>query len=345
MTEPASDPTAIASIGDLPLRHGGVLRDAQLAYVTGGALAPDGRNAVLLTHGYTSSHRFADGGAAAEGSWSPLVGPGRAIDTDRFFVVSSNMLGSSYGSTGPRSIDPATGRAYGPDFPPLTLGDIVAAQHRLLDRLGVRELVAVVGPSYGGFQAFAWGVEFPGFARALVPVTTAPRMAGAIAVDALRARLAAEPAWRDGRYEGGAMVEAMTALREDTLRRYGMDAVLAVHHADAAGRAAALRTLARRWAEAFDPHSLLVLGAAANEFDATGQFARLRARVLYVLSTSDALFPPALAPGVIAALRSAGVAASYHELDSPYGHLAPGIDAATWAPVLAQFLDLVARAG
>jgi homoserine O-acetyltransferase len=220
-------PTSIASIGDLPLQHGGALRGAELAYVTQGALAPDGRNAVLLTHGYTSSHRFADGGAAAEGSWSPLVGPGCAIDTERFFVVSSNMLGSSYGSTGPASLDPATGRAYGPDFPPITLRDIVTAQRRLLDRLGVRELAAVVGPSYGGFQAFAWGVEFPDIVRALAPVTTAPRMAGAIAVDALRSRLAADPAWRDGRHEPGAMVDAMTALRADTLRRYGMDEVLA----------------------------------------------------------------------------------------------------------------------
>ena len=330
--------TSIASIGDLALQHGGTLRDARLAYVTHGALAAGGRNAVLLTHGYTSSHRFADGGAAAEGSWSPLVGPGCAIDTERFFVVSSNMLGSSYGSTGPASLDPATGRAYGPDFPPITLRDIVTAQRCLLDRLGVRELAAVVGPSYGGFQAFAWGVEFPEFVRALAPVTTAPRMAGAIAVDALRGRLAADPGWGDGRYAPGAMVDAMTALREDTLRRYGMDAVLAAQHPDAAGRAAVLHGLARRWAEVFDPHSLLVLGAAANEFDATPAFARLRARVLFVLSTSDALFPPSLAAPVMAALRAAGVDATYEELASPYGHLAPGIDAAKWAPALARFL-------
>ena len=332
--------TVLASIGDLALRHGGVLRNATLAYVTHGALAHGGRNAVLLTHGYTSSHLFADGGAAAEGSWSPLVGPGRAIDTDRFFVVSSNMLGSSFGSTGPASLDPATGRPYGPDFPRLTLADIVTAQRRLLDQLGVRELAAVVGPSYGGFQAFAWGVEFPDFVRALVPVTTAPRMAGAIAVDALRARLAADPAWNGGRYAAGAMIETMTALREDTLRRYGMADVLAAQVADPAERAATLRGLARRWAEVFDPHSLIVLGAAANEFDATPQFAQLRARVLFVLSTSDALFPPTLATPVMDALRTAGIDATYEQLDSPFGHLAPGIDAARWAPALARFLSI-----
>lgn len=330
--------TSFGSIGDLPLRHGGVLRDARLAYVTYGAPAPDGRNAVLLTHGYTSSHLFAEGGAAAEGSWAALVGPGRAIDTDRFFVVSSNMLGSSYGSTGPASIDPGTGRAYGPDFPPITLGDIVGAQRRLLERLGVRQLAAVVGPSYGGFQAFAWGVEFPDFVRALALVTTAPRVVGAIPLDPLRRRLAADPRWNGGRHDAGAMVDTMTALREDTLRRYGMDAVLAARLPGAGERATALRAMARQWAEVFDPHSLLVLGAAANEFDATPGFARLRARVLFVLSTTDALFPPTLAATVMSALAAAGVDATYEQLDSPYGHLAPGADAAKWAPALARFL-------
>jgi homoserine O-acetyltransferase len=329
--------TTIGAIGDLALRHGGRLLDAKLAYVTYGALAPDGRNAVLLTHGYTSSHLFADPGAA-EGSWAPLVGPGRPIDTDKLFVVASNMLGGSAGSTGPSSIDPATGRPYGPDFPPITLGDIVGAQRRLLDRLGVRELRAVVGPSYGGFQAFAWGIEFPEFVRALVPVTTAPRIAGGIPVEALRNRLSADPRWRDGRYEPGALVDTMTAIRQDTLRRYGIEAVLAARFPGAAERAAELQAMARGWAEAFDPHALLVLGAAANEFDATQSFARMRAHVLYILSTTDALFPPTLAPEVMSALRAAGVDASYQELDSPYGHLAPGVDAAKWAPGLARFL-------
>jgi homoserine O-acetyltransferase len=334
--------TAIAAIGDLPLRHGARLRDTKLAYLTYGALAPDRRNAILLTHGFTSSHRFAEGAGAAEGSWAPLVGPGCAIDTDRFFVIASNMLGSSYGSTAPPSVDPATGRPYGPDFPRITLGDIVAAQRRLLEQLGVPELLAVIGPSYGGFQAFAWGVEFPDFVRAIAPVTTAPQTLRAIPVDALRQRLAADPAWNGGRYAPGAMVDTMTALREDTLRRYGMDAVLADRYPDAAAHARALRDLARTWAEAFDPNSLLVLAAAANEFDATADFARLRARVLYVLSTSDALFPPSLAPSVMAALQRAGVEASYEQLDSRYGHLAPGVDAARWAPSLARFLARVA---
>jgi homoserine O-acetyltransferase len=330
--------TVLGSIGDLALAGGGVLRDAKLAYVTYGKLAPDGKNCVLLTHGYTSSHLFVIGGPGGEGSWNLLVGPGRPVDTDRFFVVSSNMLGSSYGSTGPGSPSPATGRPYGPDFPPIVLADIVAAQRRLLEGLGVRELHAVVGPSYGGFQAFAWGVEHPDFVRAIAPVTTAPRAMAGINVEALRARLAADPRWNGGRYEPRAMVETMTQLREQTLKRYGMDALLARRVPDVAERARVLHGLARTWAEAFDPHSLLVLGDAANAFDAMASFARLRARVLFMLATTDLVFPPTLAPEVMAALAAAGVDATYHELDSPYGHLAPGVDAAAWAPVLQRFL-------
>ena len=171
----------LGDIGDLSLRSGAVLRSAQLAYTTYGRLAPDGRNAVLLTHGYTSSQhmagRYAGAGpeTGAEGSWDGLVGPGKAIDTDRLFVVSSNMLGSSFGSTNAAFANPATGKPYGPDFPDITLVDVVNAQKALLDGLGVKHLLAVAGPSFGGYQAFQWGVTHPDFMDGLVAVVSAPR--------------------------------------------------------------------------------------------------------------------------------------------------------------------------
>lgn len=345
--------TAFASVGDLPLRHGEVLRQAQLAYVSHGTLARDGRNGVLLTHGYTSSHLFAQGGPASEGSWSSLVGPGRAVDTDRFFVVSSNMVGSSFGSTGPQSLDPATGRPYGPDFPRLTLGDIVAAQRRLVEALGVRQLAAVVGPSYGGFQAFTWGVEHSDFVRAIAPVTSAARGATSASqphrhvvpeifhVESIRAKLAADPAWNHGHYSPGALVDTMATLREKTLRHYGVETALSAQGIEPSERDAALRAIARTWAKVFDPHSLLVLADAATTFDVSSLLYRLRARVLLVLSTTDTLFPPTLAPPIMAALRAAGVDASYEELHSPHGHLASGVDAAKWAPALARLLASV----
>ncbi len=332
--------TIIGEIGDLRLQCGATLPAARLAYVTYGKLAPDGRNAVLLTHGYTSSHLFADGvPGSAEGSWADLVGPGRPIDTDRRFVVSSNMLGSSYGSTAPRSDNPATGRAYGPDFPPISLADIVTAQRQLLDRLGVRELVAVAGPSYGGFQAFAWGIEFPDFVRALVPAVTglqSPRSD----IEATASRLATDPNWNGGHYyeRPGGIDATMIALRADTLRNYGIEATLAARFADPAARDAEITRQARAWAAEFDGHSLLVLGRAANAYDAEPLVGRIRARVLYVLSRTDRLFPPTLAQQVMPALQAAGVTARYEEIDSEAGHLASGVDAPMWADRLRDFM-------
>lgn len=162
---------------DFPLELGGSLPKARLAYEAYGKLAPDGRNAVLLTHGFTSSHHAAGRNPEngnAPGWWNGLVGPGKAIDTDRLYVVASNMLGSSYGSTNAKDIDPATGKPYGPTFPDITVSDIIGLQKRMLDHLGVKHLAAVAGNSYGGFQAFQWAVDHPDFMDAIVPVVTAP---------------------------------------------------------------------------------------------------------------------------------------------------------------------------
>jgi homoserine O-acetyltransferase len=333
--------TQFQEIGDLTLRLGGTVRDARVAYVTRGVLAPDGGNAILMTHGYTSSHAYigAEGPAASEGSWSYLVGPGRAIDTDRWFVVSSTMLGAAFGSTAPRSPNPATGRAYGPDFPPLTLPDIVAAQRRLVDALGVRCLHAVVGPSFGGFQAFTWGVEHPDDVKGLVAAVsglTAPAMD----MDRLEARLATDPNWNGGHYyEAGGILATMTAIREETLRGYGIEEELAPRFPDTAARDAEIRRQARAWAEAADGHSLLVLGRAMNRYDLRGEVGRIRAKVLYVLSRTDRLFPPSLADEVMPLLAAAGVQARYELLDSEHGHLASGSDAAKWAPALREFVE------
>ena len=155
------------------LTDGAVMPEATIAYETYRRPASDGRNAILCTHGYTASHHFAGRNPAngnQPGSWDGLIGPGKAIDTDKLFVVASNMLGSSFGSTNAGSINPQTAGAYGPDFPNITIRDIVAAQKALLDHLGVRHLVAVAGPSYGGYQAFQWAVAYPDFMDAIVPL-------------------------------------------------------------------------------------------------------------------------------------------------------------------------------
>ncbi|MBI1243451.1 MAG: alpha/beta fold hydrolase [Alphaproteobacteria bacterium] len=344
---PESSAAAIApdrthKIRDFRLASGAVLTEAEIAYVTYGRLAADGANAILVTHGFTSSHRFTDThGPSGEGSWGPLVGPGKAIDTDRFFVVSSNMLGSSYGSTCPRSIDPRTGRAYGPDFPKLDVRDIVNAQRTMLEAIGVRRLLAVVGPSYGGFQAFVWGISHPDFVDGIVPVISglrSPRDPGAD--ERLVARFAAHPNWNGGRYyENGGIFEAMRELRVETLLKYGAMEELAASIPDPAERRAEIDRRAGTWATEFDANSLLALMRASQAYDASPDLAKIRARVLYILSRTDKLFPPALSEEVMPALAAAGVDAQYFLLDSAFGHQASGADWAKWAPILRRFID------
>ncbi len=328
------------TIRDFPLRHGGVLAEAMIAYFTLGRLAPDGRNGVLMTHGYTSGPDYVLGEeGASEGSWAALVGPGRPIDTDRYFVVSSNMLGSSFGSTNAASIDPATERPYGSRFPDLSVTDIITAQRRLLDHLGVRHLAAVVGPSYGGFQAFAWAVTFPDFMDAIVAAVTAPK-APPGRLEPLIERLARDPNWNGGDYyDRGGVLDTTTQIRIEMLRGNGIEAQLAERFPDPAAREAELHRIGRAWAERFDANSLVILRKALRDYDVEPDFSRIRARVLYVLSTTDTLFPPSLAVPMMRKLHDAGVRAKYVELDSPYGHLASGRDAAKWASALRAFLS------
>jgi homoserine O-acetyltransferase len=256
------------------------------------------------------------------------------------------MLGSSYGSTAPASLNPKTGRRYGPEFPDITLRDIVTAQKAMLDGLGVTHLVAVAGPSFGGYQAFQWAVTYPDAMDGVVAVVTAPRgHGGQEAVDTLRKRLAADPAWNGGwHYDHGGIVETMTAQRVETLQNYGTREVLARTIADPAARDAALRRQAAAWAREFDPNSLLALRKASVIFDAARDFAKIRAQVLFVLSRTDKLFPPSLAPSVMAELARAGVRATYFEIDTELGHVASGPEWAKWGPTLRAFLDGLERA-
>ena len=336
------------TVSDFTLEGEGVLPEVTVAFETYGRLAPDGANAILVTHGFTSSQRAAGPPTPDNpegGWWDGVIGPGKAIDTDRYFVVASNMLGSSYGSTSPSSIDPATGRPYGPDFPDITLADIVHAQRLLLDSLGVRHLVAVAGQSYGGFQGFQWAMSYPDFMDGIVAAVTAPRgLGGQASVTALLAQLGADPNWHGGWHYGrGGMTETMTALRMDALRRYGTNERLAATIPDPAAREARMREMAARWAAEFDPNSLVTLRKAMVRFDAEPDLAKIRARVLYVLSRTDAIFPPSMAPAVMAKLAAAGVDAAYVEIDSDFGHLAAGADAAKWTPALRAFLGRLAR--
>lgn len=330
------------------LESGQTLPEMTLAFETYGRLAPDGRNAILITHGFTSSQHAAGKYAPTDptaGWWDGLIGPGKAIDTNRYFVVSSNMLGSSFGSTAPASTNPATGKRYGPDFPAITVGDIVRAQRLMLNGLGVRRLVAVAGPSFGGYQAFQWAVTFPAHMDGVVAVVTAPKGSGGdAAVKALVIQLAADPGWNGGwHYDRGGIPATLTKLRVNTLKRYGASEILAVTVPDPAARDARIRAMAAAWARVFDPNSMVALRKASVRFDAERDFPKIRARVLYVLSRTDKLFPPSIAPAVMDKLAAAGVDAKYVEIDTEFGHSASGADWAKWAPALKEFLAKLGR--
>jgi homoserine O-acetyltransferase len=195
------------TLRDFRLQSGVVMPQVNIVFETYGRLTAARDNAILITHGYTSSHHAAGRNPLNNnqpGWWDGLVGPGKAIDTERLFVVSSNMLGSSFGSTNGASINPRTGKPYGPDFPAITVRDIVAAEKALLDELGVVHLIAIAGPSYGGYQAFQWAVSYPDAMDAIVPVVTAPSAQNVErSLAELQARLTADP--------NGTVADTMTA--------------------------------------------------------------------------------------------------------------------------------------
>ena len=334
------------AIEDFRLQSGVTMPHMTIAYRTLGLLAPNRDNAVLVTHGNTSGPQMIDpDGSTGEGSWKDIVGPGKPVDTDRFFVICPNMLGSSYGSTNAASIDPSTGKPYGPRFPDITVSDIVATQHALLGHFGIGRLVAIVGPSSGGFQAFQWAVNYPDMMQGIAAIVTSPvvpRERSAGNLERLLSTLSKDPNWNGGDYyDRGGVLETMIQIRSATLKTYGIETRLRTTMSDPAEIEAAIHDEAARWARGFDANSLIILAKALRGFDVTAQLGHIKSKVLYVLSKTDRLFPPELAPGVMQALKGAGVDADYFLLDSEYGHSASGLDAHKWAPRLRQFMERV----
>ena len=327
----------VFSAREFRLESGQTLPVLELAYETYGVRSPQGDNGILVVHGYTSSHHAAGHNAkgkhgrgvteGAAGWFDGLIGPGKAIDTDRYFVVSVNALGSAHGSTGPNGIDPRTGKPYGPTFPGITMRDMVASQKLLVDSLGLKSLVAVVGPSMGGFQSFQWAASYPGFMKAIVASVSAPRApqrSGGL--EQLQKRLARDSNWNGGwYYDNGGVAATLEQIRYETLLAYGQT--------DDAAKAAA-----KSWAKVYDAHSLVTLRRAIDSFDITDQYAKVKAKVLYVQSKTDKLFDIALCPAYVTDMRKAGIDITYVELPSDKGHLASHADAAMWAPILGAFV-------
>jgi homoserine O-acetyltransferase len=316
---------------------GETLPEVTIAYTARGRMAPGGRNAVLLTHGGTSGHRLLESSSGS--AWAKLAGPGAPFDTDDSLVICSNALGGGYGSTNAASIDPRTGKPHGSRFPALTIEDTVRAQMRMLECLGVTHLKVVAGPSYGGFQALQWGVTFPDFMDGIVAIVTSIRPAPFANSASLKAWLESDPNWNGGdHYETVGVRDTMIRFMIDTFIRYGVANTLAAQYPDPSALDTELHRLAAAWADTFDANSLFTLGHQVDTYDVSGKLDRMRAPLLWILSRTDQLYPPSLAPGVMAELRAAGVDARYFEIDSDRGHLAFNPDAGQCVGPLYDFM-------
>lgn len=331
----------IHNIGSLTLKKGIVLPEVEIAYSCYGKLDPDGSNVILVTHGYTASHQIlAKGEGIAEGAWSELYGEGKPLDPARYFIVCPNMLGSSYGSTGPGSINPKTQQAYGVDFPNITFSDIVLSQKKLLEELGVKHLRAVVGPSMGGFQALQWAVDYPDWVDAIGVIVSAPYLphSHSMTMSWLMERLSAHSTG-GGSYsvnmEG--MPEILKALRIETLRIYGTPNVLAKKGLSPNEIEAKLNNMANIWSEQFNPMSLVILLQAALDFDVRAELENIKADVLMVIENTDELFPPNNA--VYDVMHKIQGKFSYIEMNTGLGHTSSGPACSIWSESLSYLLN------
>jgi homoserine O-acetyltransferase/O-succinyltransferase len=375
----------------LTLDGGRTLPSVRIAYETYGELSRARDNVVLVCHALSGDAHAAgwsaevgaptalDGIGAEErgvrsrgglGWWDALIGPGKAFDTDRYHVICTNLIGSCRGSTGPASIDPATGRPYGPDFPVLTVSDMVRAQRAFLDAMGVDRLLAVAGGSLGGMQALEWAVAYPHDVRsAILTASTAHLSAQGVAWNAIaRNAIMADPDWQGGRYYDSGrepragiglarMVGHVTYLsRESMGEKFGrrlQDRDTLSHDLASADFAVEsyLRHQAETFADRFDANTYLVISRALTYFDLArerggGDLVRalepMTARCLLLAFSSDWLYPPEDSAELYRALGEAGKDAEFHVIDTSYGHDSFLLEDLEQAGYIARFLADVA---
>jgi homoserine O-acetyltransferase/O-succinyltransferase len=397
MATPASKPSA-GSVGtvetqfrDLPrplaLDCGRTLFPIRVAYETYGTLSPARDNVVLVCHalsgdahaaGYTPTpvvESTRDGFGAEErdagkgrglGWWDGMIGPGKAFDTDRFFVVSSNLLGGCRGTTGPSSTHPETGRPYGSDFPVITVADMVRVQRALLDELGIERLAAVSGGSLGGMQALEWAVLYPDQVDAIVPIaSTHALQPQGVAWNAIaRSAITADPDWQNGHYYGtgrapnaGMGVARMlghitylsaTSLNDKFGRRLQSSADIRYVLTEPEFEVESyLRHQAASFVRRFDANTYLYTSRALSYFDLARQYGggslaqavrNVSARTLLIAFSSDWLYPPSGSEELGAALRASGKDVELHVIDAPYGHDCFLLEEARQTPMIREFL-------
>jgi homoserine O-acetyltransferase len=339
----------------------------QLAYCTYGRLNAEKSNAILVCHALTGDQHAASTHPVTgkPGWWGTMIGPGKVIDTDRFFVICSNVLGGCMGSSGPKETNPATGQPYGLGFPVITIRDMVNAQAMLLDHLGIRQLFCVIGGSMGGMQVLQWAASYPERVFAAIPIASAARhSAQNIAFHEVgRQAIYADPDWRDGAYldhgvipKNGLAVARMAAhityLSEVALHRkfgrnlqnreritYGFEADFQVE--------SYLRHQGSTFVERFDANSYLYITRAMDYFDLAAQaggslanaFKGSKTRFCVVSFTSDWLFPTAENKEIVRALNAAAANVSFVEIETDKGHDAFLLDEPEMFSTLQGFID------
>jgi len=319
-----------------------------IRYESYGRLNAAGDNAILVCHALSGDHHCAGFHSLTDrktGWWNNIIGPGKALDTNKYFVLCSNVIGGCQGSTGPLSTDPATGEAYGINFPITSIRDMVRAQERWLRAIGVKQLHAVVGGSMGGMQVLEWGINYPDFVRKLVPMaTTARESAQAIAFNEVgRQAILQDPDWKEGNYAVGEgprvglaiarMMAHITYLSDASMaRKFGRRTVARDSESPNAFDVqfeveSYLRYQGKSFINRFDANSYLYITRALDQFDLAERagsleaaFEPVTAETLTVAFTSDWLFPPGQNRAIVAALLRAGKRASYAELETDLGH-------------------------
>lgn len=326
---------------------GSTLPGFTLRYETYGRMNADRSNAILICHALSGDHHCAGIHSMKDrktGWWDNMIGPGKPIDTNRFFVICSNVLGGCQGSTGPSSINPATGEAYHLDFPVVSVRDMVRAQYRLLtEGLGLDTVFAVVGGSMGGMQVLQWGIEYPHMVQRLLPLaTTARQGAQAIAFNEVgRLAIMQDPDWQNGAYPVGEgprvglavarMMAHITYLSDEGLEeKFGRSRVPTAARDLFAAEfqvESYLRYQGQSFINRFDANTYLYLSKALDRFDLYGPdghledaMQKVEARTLVIGFTSDWLFPPSQNRAITHALLRCGKDASYAEIDMSLGH-------------------------
>ena len=369
----------------LPLQSGASIRGYDLSYETYGSLNAERSNAVLICHALNASHHVAgvylDASGEvikkSEGWWHTMIGPGKPLDTDQFFVIGVNNLGSCFGSTGPMQINPETGELYGADFPVVTVEDWVNAQAKLLDALGIQTLAAVMGGSLGGMQALAWTLQYPDRVRHAVVVASAPNLtAENIAFNEVARRaIVTDPDFHAGHYGRhgvlpkrglsiARMIGHITYLSDDVMnekfgrqrRRLkteasGVDTPYRYTTQDIEFEIESyLRYQGDKFSEYFDANTYLLITRALDYFDPASEFsgnlsralAKASAKFLLVSFSTDWRFPPARSREIVKALLDNQHDVSYAEIDAPHGHDAFLLDDSRYMGVVRSYFQRVA---